>query len=369
MRATPLGTRGLGCHDATHGGIDRPKAGPRRVVRHARDLARRPDPAARHLAVRRDPDGLARAADRDLRLGGRARRAPQPPQPDRLALLGRRARDRDVAVRARLRGDRPGRRSRGRRPPWGCGRRLGRGRVSDRSAPGRPPPVPPVLPGRTPAIASMAPRPVGRGARRRPAGRRHDRTLVGLRPDLPVPTGLDQAHPRDRAGLRRGHHRRDRHGVRGSARADPALPGVERRAASAAPSARRHDRRDGDRHRARARDRARHPEGRMVMARDRAGGPRRRVRRPDRDPGRHGCGGPHVRPVRRRRGDEEDRRLRRPRRLLRAPARHPEPPPLALGVHRLAGCRRQQAIASCSSRGSSPGWPCSRSCSSSRSGR
>ena len=277
--------------------------------------------------------------------------------------------DRDLAVRARLCGDRPGPRSRGRRPPGGCRRRLGRGRVSDRSAADRPPPVPPVLPGRTPAIASMAPRPVGRGARRRPAGRRHDRTLVGLRPDLPVPTGVDQAPTRHRAGLHRGPHRRDRHGVRGSARADPALPGVEHRAAPAAPHARRRDRRDGRHDRARDRDRPRVAGGGMVLDRDRPRDPHRRLRGPGRDPARHGGRGAHVRALRRRRGDEEDRRVRRPRRLLRAPARHPQPPPLALGVHRLAGCRAEQAIASCSSRGSSPGWPCSRSCSSSRSGR
>ena len=63
------------------------------------------------------------------------------------------------------------------------------------------------FPDGTPAIASMAPRPVGRAARRRPAGRRHDRTLVGLRPDLPVPTGVDQAPTRHRAGLVAGRRR------------------------------------------------------------------------------------------------------------------------------------------------------------------
>ena len=94
--------------------------------------------------------------------------------------------------------------------------------------------------------------------------------------------------------------------------------------------------------RARDRDRPRVAGRGMVLDRDRPRDPHRRLRGPGRDPARHGGRGAHVRALRRRRGDEEDRRLRRPRRLLRAPARHPQPPPLALGVHRLAGCRRSR---------------------------
>jgi hypothetical protein len=68
------------------------------VVRHARDLARRPDPAARHLAVQRHPGRLARAADRDLRLGGGGRRAPQPAPQRRAARAERHAPSATVQV-------------------------------------------------------------------------------------------------------------------------------------------------------------------------------------------------------------------------------------------------------------------------------
>ncbi len=107
----------------------------------------------------------------------------------------------------------------------------------------------------------------------------------------------------------------------------------------------------------------------LVLDRDRAGGPRRRLRGPDRDPGRHRRRRPHLRPLRRRRRGEEDRRVRRPGDLLRAPARPPQPPRSRRSrssARRAPSPRRARAPHRSDRR---PRWRCSPSCSSSRSAR
>ena len=201
------------------------------------------------------------------------------------------------------------------------------------------------------ALAGRDPRRRAHGPRR---GRARSRSTTGRRPL--DPPGWAAELP----GIRRSVRRRAR--PRGGSERSPAwralvlrFRSADPRGASVAPTARRDDRGDGDRHHDRARDRARIARGGVVMDRDRAGGPRRRVRGPDRDPGRDRRRRPHVRPVRRRRRDEEDRRVRRAGDLLRAPVGPPQPPALTVGVPRVVG-RRPQPSESSSSPGSRPRW-------------
>ena len=252
VRATPLGTAAR--LPRCHAWRPRPPEGWPTACgsEHARDLARRPDPPARHLAVRR--------ASRRPCSGCRSRPTARWARSSRAATPATRSAGSSRPSGSRSRcgcSGSPMRRS-AMTPEPGSGDLQGLpsppgpGSCLSISAADRPPLFLLYFPdGRLP---SRRWRPVlwavGLGGVLLVVG------TIGhswvFDPIFPVPTGRGPGMPRHRAGLRRGPHRRDRHGVRGSARADPALPGSSAEQRQPRSHARRRDRRHGRHDRARA---------------------------------------------------------------------------------------------------------------------